>query len=234
MAWRHLFGLILLAIGAGLLLQFAGIAPKFSFIETMAMWWPIIIVAVSLNQLTRTMDRPWSALIVFCVGVILLAFAQDRIPAKWWWFVTGLLLFTFSIRLLLPRGKQFSYAKGSPMTDKAKRFTHSLNEFLIFSGMHFHNESQQFQGGRISAIISDYEIDLRGAALSRNGGELDLTIVFGSMTVRIPESMAVSISGKPVFGYLEDHTKQIVTPEAGRPMLIIKTKALFSSIEITN
>lgn len=233
MAWRFLFGIILLAIGAGLLLQFSGIAPKFSFIDTMALWWPIIIVAVSLNQLFRSKDRPWGALIVFCLGVILLAFAQDRIPAKWWWFVTGLLIFTFSIRLLLPRAK-LSYTDGSQMADKSKRFTHLLNEFLIFSGTQFLNESQQFQGGHISAVISDYEIDLRGAALSRNGGDLDLSIVFGSVTVRLPDSMAVTITGKPVLGYLENHTKQIVTPEVGRPTLHIKAKALFSSIEITN
>lgn len=241
MAWRYLFGIFVLVLAAGFLAQQMGPVQGNAlwFVALLAAWWPLFVIAIGLNQLFRRMERPWGSLAIIAVSMLVLVWTTDNRPhdlAGWVTVVVAILVLMLGLRMMLPRRmrKLESRTTISSGGGRSLRFAHTLKEFQVFGGVQFHNESQQFQGGNLRTVFGEYEVDLRGAALSRGGADLQLTAVFGNIVLRVPEEMTVQISGTPVFGNIDNNAKQIVPVEAGRPVLRLKCQAIVSAIEITN
>jgi predicted membrane protein len=235
MPWRLLFGLILFIIGLGFLLVQVNVIPDRSFMIFLSQWWPLIIVGTSLNQLIRRMERPWGSLIVFAVGVILLAYAQDRIPTMVVPFIGTIALLVLGMRLILPRQVQrFSSNEANGFSGLPVRYDHTTHDAVFFGGLHYRDESQQYQGGKSTVIFGDYELDLRGAALGQKGADLKVTALFGTVKIRIPEPMNLVLSGVPVLGSIENRTRPIAPVNDGRPVLRLKFVAIVGAVEILN
>lgn len=237
MTWRFLFGIIILILAGGFMLDQAQLVPGFHFVMVLAMWWPAVIIAIAVNQLVRHMENPWGSLIITGVGITLLMWTQDRLTmmGKTWPFFLAIAMLLCGIRLILPRRVRRSQSDViQRSTGKAKRFNQLVREMQLFHEIHYRNESQQFKGGIISSVFSEYEIDLRGALVSREGADLNVQAIFGTVFVRVPEQMTVKVTGIPVLGSIDKDAKQIVPPDAGQPVLRLRCTAVFGAVQITN
>jgi predicted membrane protein len=240
MAWRYLFGFFVLLLGVAFLAMQMGLVSDDRLYTALTQCWPIIVIGIGMNQLFRRTDRPWGSLAVVALGIVLLAMASNHFPShhhprEMTAFFGMIILAILGLRMVLPRRtRQESYTAVHGAQNKAVRFAHTLKEFQLISGVHFHNDSQQFKGGQVSTIFGEYEIDLRGAALAHTGGELILTAIFGNIAVRVPEHMTIEVSGTPMLGSIDNLAKQIVPIEQGRPILKLRCTSVLSAIEITN
>lgn len=103
----------------------------------------------------------------------------------------------------------------------------------IFSGGERQIVSQNFKGGKISAIFGGIELDLTKASLAPGYSELEIACVFGGATIIVPDDWHISIQVTPILGGFSDSRK--LSP--GRTVdpakhLIIKGVVVFGGGEV--
>jgi len=231
MAWRYLIGLLIGMVALGFILEMMYF-PGLHMFDLLNQWWPLFIVVLSGNYLIRHRENPWGTLLLIGVGIFLLVREQNLHMSgpELFGFTLAVVVLLFSLRLLLPRSaRQAADRSGIPVM-----FRPTVKGFIIFGGSHARNESQQFQGGSVMTVLGDYELDLREALLAPKGAELEVRAVFGSVTLRIPQTMSFKIEGKPFLGSIENSARMMVQDEPGRPTLRLRLQATLSGVTITN
>lgn len=221
MPGRYIIGLLLVAGGVLAVLAYLGVLPPL-----LLTWWPAIIVILGLNALLRRPSRPWGALVVILAGVVLQLWTLRLLPANLWPLVLALALVLIGLRLQLP-----------PRTRRMMVLAKSrdrVTDAVSFGSQQLRDDSQAFEGGRVSVSFGNYELDLRGAALVPDGADLELNISFGEIAVRVPEHWAVRVTGIPVFGSCTNRTRQAESPAPGSPVLRLKCSVSFGAVEITH
>jgi predicted membrane protein len=103
----------------------------------------------------------------------------------------------------------------------------------VFSGGERQIVSENFRGGRISAVFGGTEIDLTKAKLATGRNELEIACVFGGATLIVPDDWNIMIEVTPVLGGFSDSRKLI----PGRTVdptkqLVIKGAVVFGGGEI--
>lgn len=106
----------------------------------------------------------------------------------------------------------------------------SINEFVLMSGIDTNNQSQEFRGGRATAVMGGIVIDLRNAKLHNNEAIIDANAVMGGIEIYVPENWRVEVSGTPILGGWSNKTRRNTDPNA--PVLRIKCFAMFGGIEV--
>jgi len=103
----------------------------------------------------------------------------------------------------------------------------------VFSGGERQVVSQNFQGGKISAVFGGVEIDFTKAKLAPGRNELELACVFGGATIIVPEEWNVKIEVTPVLGGFSDSRRisQQRTFDAGS-QLVLKGAVVFGGGEV--
>jgi predicted membrane protein len=98
------------------------------------------------------------------------------------------------------------------------------------SGIVLKNDSQEFTGGDISAVMGAVEIDLRQAAIATEA-VLHLSIIMGGVEIKVPRDWSISVNGSPMLGGIEDKTVPPMTP--GK-RLLIEGSVIMGGVEISN
>src|SRR5690625_6489979 len=73
---------------------------------------------------------------------------------------------------------------------------HAIEAFSLFSGANIRSQSDNFQGGSVTAIFGGSEIDLRDTIISDKGTTLDLTSVIGRISIIATENVRLKINGQ--------------------------------------
>jgi hypothetical protein len=79
----------------------------------------------------------------------------------------------------------------------------------IFSGGERQIISQNFQGGKVTAIFGGMDLDLTKAKLAPGRNELEIACIFGGATIIVPESWFVTLEVTPVLGGFSDSRRLI-------------------------
>jgi predicted membrane protein len=103
----------------------------------------------------------------------------------------------------------------------------------VFSGGERQIVSQNFKGGKITAIFGGIELDLTKASLAPGISELEIACVFGGATLIVPDDWHVTIEVTPVLGGFSDSRKlspgRTVDPSKH---LIVKGAVVFGGGEV--
>jgi hypothetical protein len=222
MSGRAFFGILLLAIGGGLLLDRAGVM---DFGQIFATWWPMILILIAAIQLVTRSAPVIGSLIVLGVGLVFQAITLEFLPSNTWSYIWPLALVAIGLYLLLARGRGFRQTVSD---------ADHVNAFVMFGGANARNESTSFLGGSVTAIFGGAEVDLRGAQLAAEGGQLDVTAAFGGVEITVPSGWPVHVTGLPIFGGWENKTQLSAEKSAVGPGLKVNCFAAFGGIEVHN
>lgn len=191
------FAILLIAIGTFLLLDKMDV---YDFGDLVRTWWPLILIYISVQQFMNSgkANKTW-AFILLIAGVIFLLrnldfLDRDLIHTYWpvIFLIAGLLILFDSFR------KQSVPVFTGQTTDE--NFI-QINNVFTGSKQSFH--SQALEGGVISTVFGGAEIDLRNCKLAANSN-LDLTCVFGGVTLFVPQDWNILFVGSPIFGGFND------------------------------
>lgn len=194
---RFGFAVLLILLGMFLLLDRLDF---YDFGDLVRTWWPLILIYISISQLMNPgrRNRSWSY-ILMTVGVVFLLVNLDVVDSwevrKYWpviFLVIGVYILIDSFR----RQNTTIHSSENP----SENYIRSSN---VFTGTNHSVHSNAFEGGQISAIFGGAEIDLRNVQLAPNA-TLDLTCVFGGVTLYVPQDWNVVFIGSPVFGGFSD------------------------------
>ena len=103
----------------------------------------------------------------------------------------------------------------------------------VFSGGERQIVSDNFRGGKVTAVFGGSELDLTKAKLAPGRSELEIACVFGGATIIVPDDWFVTIEVTPVLGGFGDSRK--LNP--GRTVdttrqLVIKGAVVFGGGEV--
>jgi predicted membrane protein len=105
-----------------------------------------------------------------------------------------------------------------------------LSVSAVFSGLRRRIESAAFTGGKAEVVLGSLDLDLTGSRLAGDQAVIYLSVVLGSIVVRVPRDWQVAIDGSPVLGDIEDKRRPAVAPEK-KVILRVKVSAVLGSIE---
>ena len=223
---RAIIGVILVIAGLFLVLRNTGIFPD--MIDNVVFSWPMLLVTIGLIMTIGSSGSRTSGVIIMAVGAFFLIpriFSETFHVYNLFWpsiFIIIGVIFIFSKR----RGWN-SVSTSSAVGDDY------IDYVNIFSGGERQIVSQNFRGGKVTAIFGGSEIDLTRANLAPGRSELELACIFGGATIIVPDEWFVTIEVTPVLGGFGDSRK--LNP--GRTVdntkqLVIKGAVIFGGGEV--
>lgn len=214
---HSLTGLIIIIIGFGFLLDSLNI---WDFSSLIQVWWPLILIAIGLASLVSNRRRPVGSLIILLAGILSLTKTTGLIQFNIWQVFWPLIVIFIGFSLLFRRG----YA---PYEDSGN----VIDSFAAFSGQTSRQTSQDFRGGRLTAMAGGIDLDLRKANIE-DTATIEVFVALGGAEIKVPKGWRVITYGVPIFGAWEDRTSKPASDKA--PTLVLRGSCLFGGIEIHN
>jgi predicted membrane protein len=222
---RSIIGVILVLVGIFLVLRNTGIFP--GFINHIIFSWPMLLVTIGLIITLGSSGGKTSGVIVMAVGAFFLLpeIFRETFDVDMFWpsiFIIIGVIFIFS------KKRGWNSVSTTPQTgDDYIDYVH------VFSGGERQIVSDNFRGGKVTAVFGGSEIDLTKAKLAPGVSELELACVFGGTTIIVPDDWNIKIEVVPVLGGFGDSRK--LNP--GRTIdtskqLIIKGAVVFGGGEV--
>jgi predicted membrane protein len=222
---RLVLGLGIILVGILFLLGNMDIIDPHNYLQ----YWPAIIMIVGLAYLVQCQHGPgrvWGVILTF-IGAAMLLDRMYFIRFNLWDY-WPLLLIVAGIMMIVRasshhRRMDFSEAE----TNDANSF---IKAVAIMGGFKRINNSQDFKGGELTAIMGGFELDLRDASIKEEA-VIDIFTMMGGMSMRVPEDWLVIFDISPIMGGYEDKTRP---PKENTKRLVIKGTTIMGGIEIKN
>ena len=229
---RVVFGVFIIVVGLFALLDNLHVFDS----RLVQPFWPLVFMALGALRLSDS-NRPGhylvgGALMVVGAGMTLNNLGLIHFQVRDLWplalILVGLNVLTRGFR----RGTDGQPLPRPRPGHRDERFEHgaSIDASAMMSGIVLKNDSQEFAGGEINAVMGAVEIDLRQAAIATEA-VLHLSVIMGGVEIRVPREWSVSVNGSPMLGGIEDKTAPPMTP--GK-RLIIEGSVIMGGVEITN
>jgi predicted membrane protein len=222
---RAIIGVVLVLVGLFLVMRNTGIFPD--FIDHVIFSWPMLLVAIGLVMTLGGAEKT-AGVIVMSVGAFFL------IPTIFRETFHAYNMFWPSIFIIIGVIFIFSRRKGwNSVTSKGIIGDDFVDYVNVFSGGERQIVSENFRGGRISAVFGGMELDLTKAKLAPGRNELEIACVFGGATIIVPDDWFVTIEVTPILGGFSDSRK--LSPGRTSDMskqLVIKGAVVFGGGEV--
>jgi len=220
-------GLILIAVGAILISNNFGLIPE--NISRVLVSWQMLIIAIGTVNLFTDKNKTWPW-VVITVGVCFLLPRIFNIPDEMKQMLWPSIFIAIGLVLLLTRGKKKTECKKG----HDKLSADYLDEVYVFGGGNKVITSDNFQGGKVTAIFGGAEMDLTNATIQDKEVVLDLFMMFGGGSIVVPSNWDVQVQVTSIFGGFADERKLVTTYDSNlkKQTLIIKGTALFGGGEI--
>lgn len=213
-----LLGGAIVFVGVGFLLDGLNV---WDFGEFFAQWWPSLIIIAGVVSLLTNPSSPLWPVFIAGAGTLLLLRNLDVVDFNVWsviWPVGVIVV-----------GLSFFFDMFKPKAGKVSE--DELNLAVAFSGIESNVSSNDFKGGKLSAVFGGMELDLSDASMDKDA-TLDIFTAFGGVELRVPSDWNVKASGLPLFGGWENKTKKPSSKNA--PTLEVRGTCIFGGVEIKN
>jgi predicted membrane protein len=224
---RALVGVVLVLAGLFLVIRNTGFFPE--FIDNVIFSWPMLLVAIGLVMTLGATEKT-GGIIVMAVGgffMIPLIFRETFHMYNMFWPSIFIIV---GVVFIVSRRGNWNRAN---LNSKGVIGDDYIDYVNVFSGGERQIVSQNFKGGKITAIFGGIELDLTKANLAQGVSELEIACVFGGATLIVPDDWHVTIEVTPVLGGFSDSRKlspgRTVDPSKH---LVIKGAVVFGGGEV--
>lgn len=208
--------------------------------------WQTILISIGVIVLAKHKFKKMSGYVLILLGTLFLfrEWYPDMINLKFIWPV---LIILFGLAMIFKkhtpgRFKNRDFKNFREKRNYMARFEDlesiSPDDFIdsvsVFSGIKKNVVSKNFKGADVVTIFGGSEINLLQADFV-DKAIIDVTCVFGGMTLTIPANWQVKSELTCIFGGIEDKSnKEIPHSEPGDKILILRGSCFFGGIEINN
>ncbi len=195
---RVIIGVLLVLVGLFLVVRNTGLFPD--YLDNIIFSWPMLLVTIGLVMTLGSTERTAGVIVMAVGGFFLIPriFNETFHIYNLFWpsiFIIAGILFIVSKR------------HGWNIESKSTAGDDFIDYVNIFSGGERQIVSQNFRGGKISAVFGGIELDLTKARLSPGRSELEVACVFGGATIVVPDDWFITIEVTPVLGGFSDSRK---------------------------
>jgi predicted membrane protein len=222
---RAIIGVVLVLAGLFLVIRNTGFFPD--FIDNVIFSWPMLLITIGL-VLTLGASEKTAGVIVMAVGgffMIPLLFRETFHMYNMFWPSIFIII---GVIFIVTRRKGWNVANSRGVIGDDY-----IDYVNVFSGGERQIVSDNFKGGKISAVFGGIELDLTKAKLAPGRNELEIACIFGGATIIVPDNWYVSIDVTPILGGFSDSRK--LSP--GRTIdstsqMVIKGAVIFGGGEV--
>lgn len=227
------FGIAMVIIGGGLLLEAFGIV---EFGSILHQWWPSLLMLVAVAQLATGSGSIVGGGILFTIGALLQLSKLEYLPGGFWSAFWPIMIILIGLSFISSRMRQNRWKKKEPFDDP--NFIGTVNvegsrvdKTAVFGGVEARVTSKDFTGGQLTAVFGGIEIDLREANMASNMAQINVTAIFGGIELHVPPHWRVITKGTPIFGGIDDKSLSR-NLDASSPTLVVDFTVAFGGIEI--
>jgi predicted membrane protein len=195
---RFWLGLVFVIIGGVLLLDNLNIIPYY-IPDYLLSWKTFLIVLGAYLIVGRKKPEPGIILIVIGSVFLLQDFYYFRMRDVWH-IIWPSIFIIIGASLILRRSRH----NRDGLEDEKKNDLDYMDDFAVFGGREIVIDSQNFKGGKISAIMGGSSIDLRNANLSEGNNVLDILALFGGTSIIVPPDWTVKVEVVSILGGFSD------------------------------
>ena len=224
---RIFWGLMLIVLGILFLFDQLG---ELDFGDFVSRYWPAVFIVIGLSILVGSgLRSAGPALFFILFGAFFLLMRLEVLHDSLWHYWPVFIIAAgvwVLIRPVFEKG-------GAPEEKKSPDATLADDELgisAVFSGLRRRIESAAFRGGKAEVVLGSLDLDLTGARLAGDQAVIYLSVVLGSIVVRVPRDWQVAIDGSPVLGNIEDKRRP-AAPSEKKILLRVKGSAVLGSIE---
>ena len=227
---RVVLGLFIVAVGVFALLDNLHLFDS----HLVQPFWPLVFVALGTLKLAGARRTGHylvgSGLVALGAGMTLQNLGLYHFELRQLWPL-ALILMGLNI-LTRGFGSRRRLTCDGTFAEREARLEHGsrVDTSATLSGIVLKNDSPDFTGGDISAVMGGVELDLRQANIAGDA-VLRLSVIMGGVEIRVPPDWSVVVRGSPILGGIEDKTVPPMTP--GK-RLIIEGSVIMGGVEITN
>lgn len=227
MSGRKIAGAVLITLGA---LFLAVRIADFDF--SLWKWWPLLPIASGFMTLKGN-RRVGLVVIVFFSIFLLDNLDIIEIDSAILW---PSLLVVIGLAIFFGRGsgdKAKAEAKSADASAEAMTVDGSgrLNVESTFSESSQSASGEGFTGGNVSATFGSAELDLRSSVMVGGEATLNVSVMFGSVNLRVPADWAIDVRASVNFGHIETKRQEPAEPTA---KLVIAGSCWFGGLEIAS
>ena len=227
---KLILGLSLILIGVAYTLDHLGYVDA----ERLVRFWPVLLIAAGIGKLVDpgSGSSRFSGVLLTGIGVL---FLGDNLDLLHFDFES---LFPLVLVLIGLRMVWIGLWSRPARADVENVST--IDGMVLLGGGRRTNNSADFRGGDLMAVMGGFNVDLRSARIVNGPAVIDVFAFWGGIDIRVPEDWSVSVRGIPLLGGFEDKTHpnpaSAVSAAAGAPRqeLIVKGFAIMGGIEIKN
>ncbi len=223
---RFWLGLLFVIIGGVLLLDNLNIIPY--YIPDYLLSWKTFLILLGVYFIVGR-KKPEPGIIMIVIGSIFLLqdFYYFRIRDIWH-ILWPTIFVAIGASLILRRSRQKKDILGEKNND-----IDFVDDFAFFGGKEIVVDSQNFKGGKITAIMGGSSIDLRNANLAEGENVLDIFALFGGTSIILPPDWIVKADVFSILGGFGDKRNNDIKiiPHPNK-VLIIKGFVMFGGGDI--
>lgn len=239
---RLIFGLLVVAVGAALMLDNLGLMDAADLLR----YWPFGLVLIGLAKMLHertTSGRVFGGvLVVFgaLAAVEVLFFVRLQL---WRWWPVAIIVFgalivsrAFRDQQATPKvqaGVVFGADRPRPEAPAAGARSGSLepaiSELAIWSGVERRVSSPAFKRADLTAVMGGIEFDLRQAGTDQGEAVIEVFVVWGGIEIIVPPDWAVSNQVTAIMGGADDKS---TGTQMSRNRLIVKGVVIMGGVDI--
>jgi len=190
--------------------------------------WEVILIVLGIVFLAGHGRRSTGIILLVIGGVFYLRDFMDLHFSFWQIFWPGMLILAGLLMIFRHRLDR-EYGQNKVLSGE-----HVIDEIAIFGGGDRVVNSQQFQGGKVTAIFGGLNYNMLKAKLAPGENSIDVFCLFGGMKLVVPEGWTVKIRVMSFFGGFSDKHRYRIpeTTTEGGSQLVIKGTVIFGGGEI--
>jgi len=189
--------------------------------------WPTLLILLGLFFLLSREAKATGWILILVGGIFMIPRMWHDVPWGWHELFWPTLLVGLGA-MLIARG----VTRRREGVDEGPDY---IDDMSIFGGGDRVISSQDFKGGRVTAIFGGSKYNLTNAELAKGRNVLDIFTVFGGCKLIVPQEWEVKIEVSAIFGGFSDkrHIRKDIPRDPSKE-LIIKGVAIFGGGDIVN
>lgn len=217
-----LWGLVFIIFGLIIGLNTLGLTNVNIFFDG---WWTLFIIVPCFIDLFKDKDKTGN-IIGILIGISLLLACQNIINFSILWK----LLFPI---ILIMIGLSIIF-KGT-ISGKIKKEIKKINKnnekeyCATFGEQNLNFSKESFEGCNLNAIFGGVKCDLQDAVIKEDV-VINVSAIFGGVTIYVPENINVKITSTPIFGGVSDERKE--KNRNAKETLYIQATCMFGGVTI--